>query len=256
MFTLLTYDHSLDGFFTAVFEIYEFKIEKADIRKEGLPIPALFYGLHRVVTDPKKAERVYKKIKTLIGERGIQQIIYSLLSEDEYCERPILAVIRYAIANPNRKVLSDMTNQSVLKLERLTRQVSREKHRIEAFVRFRLTSDNIYFAEIEPDFNVMPIIAKHFSERYQDQKWLIFDQKREYGLFYDLKSVEMVEMKFNRQTQKQEGLKMLAADEDLHQKLWRTYFDKTNIKARRNTRLHVQHIPKRYWKYLTEKKPF
>ncbi|WP_017258161.1 TIGR03915 family putative DNA repair protein [Pedobacter arcticus] len=253
MITLLTYDHSLDGFFTAVFEVYEYKIEKAEIRKEALEKPALFYGLHRVITDPKKAERVFKKLKMLLGEKGIHQIIYSLLTEDEHCERPILEVIKYAIANPEKKVLSNMTNQSVLKLERYTKQVGREKHRMEAFVRFRLITDQIYFAEIEPDFNVMPIIAKHFAQRYQDQKWLIFDQKRQYGLFYNLQTVETVEMDFSDKTK---DLEMLGNDEDLYQNLWRTYFDKTNIKARKNTRLHIQHVPKRYWKYLTEKQPF
>jgi hypothetical protein len=30
--------------------------------------------------------------------------------------------------------------------------------------------------------------------------------------------------------------------------------DHTNIKERKNDKLHVQHVPKRYWKYLTEKK--
>ncbi len=254
--TLLTYDHSVDGFFTAVFEVYEYKIAKAEIRKEGLPMPTLFVGLHRVITNTEKATRVYQKVRTLIGGSGMQQLIYSLLTEDEYCERPILAVIRYAIANPQRKVLSDTTNQDVLKLARFTKQVSREKHRMEAFVRFRLTCDDIYFAEIEPDFNVMPLIAKHFKERYQDQKWMMYDQKRQYGMYYDLNSVEVVEMKFNRQTQKQEGLEMLGNDEDLYQKLWRTYFEKTNIQSRKNTKLHLQHVPKRYWKYLTEKNYF
>ena len=253
MITLLTYDHSFDGFFTAVFEVYEYKIEKAEIRKEGLEKPALFYGLHRVITDAKKAERVFKKLKDLLGEKGIHQIVYSLLTEDEYCERPILEVIRYAIANPEKKVLSNMTNQAVLKLERYTKQVGREKHRMEAFVRFRLITDQIYFAEIEPDFNVMPIIAKHFASRYQDQKWIIFDQKRQYGLFYNLKSVETVQMDFS---DKAKDLEMLGNDEDLYQNLWRTYFEKTNIKARKNSRLHVQHVPKRYWRYLTEKQPF
>ncbi|MFC5284974.1 TIGR03915 family putative DNA repair protein [Pedobacter alpinus] len=253
MVTLLTYDHSLDGFFTAVFEVYEYKIVEPEIRKEGLPLPGFFYGLHRVITNSNKADRVYQKLKILLKEKGIRQIIYSLLTEEEHCERPILEVIKYAIANPNRYVLSNMTNQAVLKLERYTKQVSREKHRMEAFVRFKLTADNIYFAEIEPDFNVMPVIAKHFRDRYQDQKWLIFDQKRHYGMYYNLISIETVEMKFNHQTKKNEGIEMLASEEDLYQSLWRTYFDRTNIKARKNTRLHVQHVPKRYWKYLTEK---
>ncbi|HEX7366858.1 MAG TPA: TIGR03915 family putative DNA repair protein [Pelobium sp.] len=253
MLTILTYDHSLDGFFTAVFEVYEYKIEKPDIRKEGLAKPALFYGLHRVVTNPKKAERVFKKLSLLLGEKGIHQIIYSLLTEDEYCERPILDVIRYAIANPDKKILSNTTNQSVLKLHHYTKQVGREKHRMEAFVRFKLITDDIYFAEIEPDFNVMPIIAKHFAQRYQDQKWLIFDQKRQYGLYYNLQTVESVEMDFNKVDQTKASL---GNNEDLYQNLWRTYFEKTNIKARKNTRLHIQHVPKRYWKYLTEKQTF
>lgn len=31
------------------------------------------------------------------------------------------------------------------------------------------------------------------------------------------------------------------------------HFKSTNITERKNTKLHVQHIPKRYWRYLTEK---
>ena len=31
------------------------------------------------------------------------------------------------------------------------------------------------------------------------------------------------------------------------------YFKSTNIKSRKNMKLHLQHVPKRYWKYLTEK---
>ena len=33
----------------------------------------------------------------------------------------------------------------------------------------------------------------------------------------------------------------------------KNYFKSTNIVARKNTKLHTQHVPKRYWKYLTEK---
>ncbi|MGZ5274180.1 MAG: DUF4130 domain-containing protein, partial [Kaistella sp.] len=58
----------------------------------------------------------------------------------------------------------------------------------------------------------------------------------------------------------QEQLILLKNSENLHhdeekkyQKLWQRYFTKTNIKERKNLKLHVQHVPKRYWKYLTEK---
>ena len=39
-----------------------------------------------------------------------------------------------------------------------------------AFVRFELLQDEVYFAKIEPDFNVLPLFRKHFKERYADQK--------------------------------------------------------------------------------------
>jgi probable DNA metabolism protein len=43
--------------------------------------------------------------------------------------------------------------------------------------------------------------------------------------------------------------------EDLYQLLWQVYYKNVNIPARRNIKLHRQHVPVRYWKYLIEKKP-
>ena len=45
----------------------------------------------------------------------------------------------------------------------------------------------------------------------------------------------------------------LDAQEALYDQLWKDYFKSTNIVERRNIKLHLQHVPKRYWKYLTEK---
>lgn len=43
--------------------------------------------------------------------------------------------------------------------------------------------------------------------------------------------------------------------EGLYQKLWKQYFSSVNISARKNLKLHIQHMPRRYWKYLPEKAP-
>lgn len=249
---ILTYDHSFEGFLTSIFEVYEYRLNPVQIRREGLEVAPLFTSLRRVITNEKKSDRVYNKLKALLGDLAIHRILYTLLSEDEDCEDHLFNVIKYAL-DSKQNIIKDYAHPSVLKLSQYAQMVHREKHRMEAFVRFKLTCDEIYFAEIEPDFNVLPIIAKHFKDRYQDQKWLIFDNRRHYGIYYDLKNVEVIEMKFSNIQNKQEGLEMLMKDEYLYQSLWRTYFTRTNIKARKNTRLHVQHVPKRYWKYLTEK---
>ena len=100
-------------------------------------------------------------------------------------------MIRYIFSMPEKAEL-DYSHPVVLYISKTAKQVGREKHRMEAFVRFRLTKDDIYFAIIEPDFNVLPIITSHFKSRYADQKWLIYDVKRKFGAYYDLSKTEYV----------------------------------------------------------------
>src|SRR5690606_23015003 len=158
-------------------------------------------------------------------------------------------VVQYILQAKEKGVLSDLSNPSVFKLMQYEKSVSRERHRMTAFVRFRLLVDGIYFSEVEPDFNVLPLIVQHFRERYKDEKWVIFDKKRKYGIYYDLVTVEYISFEFSDK-------KGEIKNNSTYEILWKTYFNSTNIQARKNTRLHHQHVPKRYWKYLTEKQLF
>ena len=46
---------------------------------------------------------------------------------------------------------------------------------------------------------------------------------------------------------------VLSDDDQLLQDLWRTYFKAICIRERLNPRKQLQDMPRRYWKYLTEK---
>ena len=106
---------------------------------------------------------------------------------------------------------------------------------------------------VEPDYNVLPLLIDHFKNRYADQRWLIYDGKRKYGIYYNLETVETIELSFSEDV-KQGGLAIAFAEEEaMYQSLWKNYFQSVNIKARKNTKLHILHMPKRYWKYLPEK---
>lgn len=86
----------------------------------------------------------------------------------------------------------DLSNNAVLNVRKAAHLTGKESHRMKAFVRFKLTKDNLYYAIVEPDCNVLPLIQKHFKDRYADQKWLIYDSKRKYGIYYDLEQVATV----------------------------------------------------------------
>lgn len=250
----LLYDGSLEGMLTVVFESYEYKWKDIHIRKEGVAVPLLFTEVRTVVTDEEKAKRVWKKLLDLFGAKGVQTLWTAWLSELETIEDTILGVIRYAI-DSKQNVLSDFGHPDVLQLQQTVKSVGREKHRMEAFVRFQLTKDGIYFSVIDPDFNVLPLILPHFRDRYADQRWFIFDSRRSYGIYYDLEKAAFVDFIPNSLLSANGVSKDAFGDgEELFQKLWGDYFKSTNIQGRKNTKLHVQHVPKRYWKYLVEKR--
>ncbi|WP_338377441.1 TIGR03915 family putative DNA repair protein [uncultured Flavobacterium sp.] len=254
--TLLSYDNTFEGFLTAVFEIFEYKYVQPKIIKYTDLQQNLFIDSIEIITNIEKSDRVIKRLNEQIGADGVRCLIYAFLSEKQDVENSILKVIEYAVKNPSQNVMKNFSNEAVLQISKLTKSVGREKHRMEAFIRFELLKDGIYFAKIEPDFDVLTLIIRHFKNRYQDQKWLIYDLRRKYGVFYDLFKTEIVSLDLDLKLLEANNNEVFSDSEIEYQKLWSEYFDHTNIKERKNTKLHTQHVPKRYWKYLTEKKIF
>lgn len=254
--TLLSYDNTFEGFLTAVFEIFEFKYPNPKIIKQIDAQQNIFSNPIEIITDTVKADRVMKKLNDQLETHGVRNLIYAFLSEKEGIEDILFNTINYAVENPTKNILKDFSNDSVLQITKLTKSVGREKHRMEAFIRFELLKDGIYFAKINPDFDVLTLIITHFKNRYQDQKWLIYDLRRKYGVYYDLINIEIITMDLDIKSIGDKNNQIFSDVEIEYQKLWSEYFDHTNIKERKNKKLHLQHVPKRYWKYLTEKKSF
>ena len=94
----------------------------------------------------------------------------------------------------------------------------------------------------------------HFKSRYADQSWIIYDLHRDYGIFYNLEEVQKIKLDFPASFEPLKTATNFFAEAEMdYQILWQDYFSSTNITARKNLKLHLQHIPKRYWKYLVEK---
>lgn len=250
--TILLYDGSFDGLFTAIYEVFEYRYNDVEIKnRENFHQEALFSEIHEVITQQEKSERVLNKLEKKIGKSGIYELLKVFLSEDAEREKLILFAVKQSIMNPELNILKNFADDNILKISKIGKSVSRERHRMTAFVRFEKMQDDVYFAKINPDFNVLPLIRKHFKDRYADQKWMIYDLRRHYGLFYDLENCEFFypDEKLNLNLYQEK----FHDEEKKYQTLWQSYFTKTNIKERKNTKLHIQHVPKRYWKYLTEK---
>lgn len=250
---IYVFDGSLEGLLSAVFEWFERKPGKIRLMTEKLYQPEVFTEVFQVINDAKKADRVWKALQKKLDKGWMRRYYCCYLSEhpDAYSHLFELSCTLFLTAAGAEKNYGD---PHVLAVAQYAKKVEREKHRMEAFIRFQQTADGYYYCGIDPDFNVLPLIMGHFKARYADQQWIIYDVKRGYGLHYDLEDVTEIHFSGEDQLKFKKPADHLLSEPEAHYgNLWKAYFKSTNIVARKNTKLHVQHVPKRYWKYLTEK---
>lgn len=275
-------DGSLESILCAVFEWFERKPGKVRLVRQSEYRPDAFSEILEIVNRRDSADRVWKGLKNKLPAVWMRRVYCTFLSElpeapqllfDFACYifsagkgtggKNTAAAHAYRADDPE----NNYGHPAVLGIAQVAVKVEREKHRMEAFIRFKQVQndrqeaqkgamhsrDGLYYCVIEPDFNVIPLIAKHFRDRYADQCWLIYDLRRHYGIHYDLQNTQEVSLdrEAERGLLKQAGTSAPEA-ETQHTELWRHYFRSTNIKARKNTKLFMRHVPKRYWRYLTE----
>jgi len=252
---IYVFDNTLEGLLTAVFEFYERKPGAVKVVAQQHFEPVLLDDVLEVVSDEAKARRVWNGLRAKIGNDWLLRFYKAFLSEDAATFQQLFHFACYIFDN-EKGAEQNFGHPAVIAVTQMERSVSRERHRMKAFIRFQETADGIFYAPVEPDFNVLPLISQFFKNRYADQRWIIYDLKRKYGLYYDLENVEEIVLE---QLPEMKTATYLPADllhdkEQLYGLLWNDYFKSTNIPARKNMKLHIRHVPKRYWKYLTEKK--
>ena len=250
--TRLLYDGTFEGLLTAIFEIYERKLGRVNLEKGEWISSALFEDVLQVVTDEARATRVLKGLRQKLSANAVQRIYIAHLSGMENEEKNLVGFIRYAFDSPV-SIEENYGNRYVMRISEIVSKMRREKHRMEAFVRFQKLKDETYYAAITPDYNVLPLLIKHFKSRYADQKWIIYDTTRKYGLYYNLHDTEFISLEFSEVKNATNVITAFGEDEGIYQHLWKNYFNSANIVSRKNTKLHLRHIPKRYWKHLPEK---
>lgn len=253
---VFVYDKTFDGLLTAVFDAYIRKTFPDALLSEGDPLPLFYEEMHTVVTDEEKATRVWNSLQKKISSSALGCLTQSWLSELPEIGMLLFRYIRKTIDAP-RSIETNFADPDVLQLARIWKKVDWERIRLLQFVRFQKAADGTFFAAYEPQYNALPLTIQHFKDRFADQKWMIYDMKRRYGFYYDLQ--EVIEVCFDdnsREAHLITGMldkSLMDEDEELFQKLWKTYFKATCIKERLNPRKHKQDMPVRYWKYLTEK---
>ncbi|WP_431437350.1 TIGR03915 family putative DNA repair protein [Acinetobacter lwoffii] len=244
------FDGSMTGLLSCVFRAFEFKEFNVIVTANPQAQTGLFDEFIRVASNDQHGQRVWQGLKQKVSSSSLRAFYYTFLSEQEAAFQTLFDFAVYVFQN-QRPVDKDYGHAAVIGMSQWAKQVGREKHRMEAFVRFKKAKDGLFLSLVRPDFNVLPIISRHFQERYQDQSWLIYDEQRNYGIYYDLRQMHQVEMNAEiidpqiRIGHSQSFSIELDDQELLYDQLWKDYFNSVNIQARKNMKLHIQYVPKR-----------
>ena len=182
--TVYLFDNTLDGLLTAVFDCFFRKQQDVTLLAEGEQLPLFADEPHRVVTDSEKAERVWKGLEKNLSKDGLHMITISWLSEERALNQPLFNFICKVFKTKVKGLERNASDEDVLEVRNTCRRVLHEQLRMKQFIRFQKAKDGTYLAVVSPDHNVLPLITDHFSDRFNDQSWLIYDAKRHYGYYY------------------------------------------------------------------------
>lgn len=254
--TIFIFDNTFEGLLTSVFEAYSRRTFPDALLPEGEPLPLFHEEVFTVITEEEKAKRVWRGLQKKLSSGALSCLAQCWLAEEAETPMLLFRYIRKAIDAP-RSIETNFADPDVLEFSRMWKRVDWERLRMLQFIRFQKAADGTFFAAVEPEKNALPLAIDHFKDRFADQPWLIYDIKRAYGFYYDLKEVRQVTFEEgSREGHLVTGMldeSLMDKDEKLFQQLWKTYFKAICIKERLNPRKHKQDIPVRYWKHMTEK---
>ncbi len=236
------YDGSFEGLLCCVYESYYLKEIPLDILTPEAQALSLF-PVKRIATDLEKANRVLASIPAKMGQDVLEFVQHAFLTCLEQKEVQILLFLRLGYRY-GPTVLNMLANDIVDKLFKAVTHLKRESHLLCGFVRFSVFNGALA-AEIEPKNYALPLLRQHFCERYPEERFLIHDKTHGMALIYEPYRSAIVPIT---------DLELPEPDEEelAFRELWRQFYQSIGIQERYNPRLRMNHMPKRYWKYLTE----
>ncbi|MEN6470866.1 MAG: TIGR03915 family putative DNA repair protein [Clostridiaceae bacterium] len=236
------YDGSLEGLLCCVFESYAQKELPLDVvsLEEGAP---LLIPVRMVETDEQRAARVLSAIPRKIGRQALELVRMGFLTCHPKKGLLILNFLRLGFQRGGDAV-NMIAEETVYELQKAVRHLGNEAHLLKGFVRFSESSGALT-SQIEPKNLVLPLLAPHFAARMPRENFLIHDKTHAMALIHKPGLMGIVPAEeFVMPRPGQEELRFRA--------LWRLFYDTIEVEGRHNPRTRMGHMPKRYWRCMTE----
>ncbi len=156
----------------------------------------------------------------------------------------LLYRVLWRLTHEQRNLLEIVSDDDVCRLSRMQKAVSRDVHKMKAFVRFRRVVDQAgkerFIAWHRPDHRIVRIAAPFFARRFKGMTWSILTPDE--SVMWD-----------QQQLSYGDGVPASAAPNgDELEELWRTYYASIFNPARVKVAMMKSEMPVRHWPTLPE----
>lgn len=247
----IEYDGSFQGLMTAIHFVLRECPKSVHIRKGDKTTVSMFDDIISMGSKAAAVSELIDSLKKTGGFSLLQDVMTLFLSENQDFENLMLQYIRIA-QDAGKDPAGQKQHPVIHKAQKLIQKVRFEVHRFKGMLRFEQLETNYLWASYEPDHNISCLLAPHFKRRMPHENFVICDVRRGTGVLYD--QTDLNEIIFDidiLQTIRQQGT--LLKTTDPYARLWKAYFDRIAIRERQNLKLQQSFMPKKYWRYLTEK---
>ncbi len=248
---LVCEDH-IEGIFTAVYEgwIWHMRGMAVEISVREPEYPDFFTTIEEVVSDSIKAGKVLRTIREKLGEEVYETLCYAAVSTYPDKGTLVFRVLWQALSGRrcDRHVMENLSDSDVNMVSKIRIKVWHELHRFYGFVRFREIGGKVLFSKINPENDILEMLAPHFADRFPRENWMIYDEGRKKVLFHPKGGTCSVQkdMEFL-----QEQKDMLSEKEE-YEELFKCFCRSVTVWERRNPALQQQQIPLKFRSNMPE----
>lgn len=249
---VLICEDSIEGIFTAVYDgwLPDARGTKIEIRTGQPENPELFCTYEDVRTDQGKSWKVAMTVRNKLGAETYEHICYAAVSVHPEKGTAIFRVLRKALGGGrcNRNIMEDLSDLYVNMVSKMHTKVWHEYHRFLGFVRFSEVGGRVLFSRISPENDILVMLAPHFENRFPNEHWMIYDERRQKVLLHPKRQKCTVQTNVCLASDSEYRL----SEQEEYEKLWKAFCKSITIEQRRNKNLQQQLVPMKFRQDMTE----
>ena len=234
----------LNGLLTIVFETYTTKTLPQKIIAKNKYTENFLDKTMYIETDYNKSHRIFNGIEKIICHQALYNAYYAFMAEDENKEINILKYLCDGFST-GPEINNKITISYVFKVINMRRKALAECHKLKGLLRFQEIGDNLCYASIHPDNNILEPLGHHFIKRLPSMSFIIHDKNRNLCFIYKNNTYKIIDSTNMK-------LSCISASEVAYQELWKLFFNTIAIRERTNPKCQMQFMPKKYWQDLIE----